>query len=290
MATVPPLKRVKRLLRYLALRAGLRVSQSMPARWAISIGRWLGALIYLCVGSEKRKALASLERAFPGVDEEQRARLARSSFEHLGRMVLELVREDAVAVVWPPDARAVLDAALARKKGVIFVSAHLGSWELLARHVARSGYPATTIAKETQEPRLTALLEKFRVASGLKSIWRGRPGAAISMLRVLKAGGILGFLIDQDTDVQSVWVPFFGRPAKTPRAPAELALRAGAPVILGFSIRQPGGEYLLSMEEVPVTGDATSLTADLTARIEAKIRVHPEQWVWLHQRWKSSPP
>ena len=191
---------------------------------------------------------------------------------------------------WPAEDRAVLDAALARGKGVVFVSGHVGSWELLARRVALAGYPCQTIAKETTDPRTTALIERFRSSSQLRSIWRGRAGAAKAMLRALKAGQILGLLIDQDTDVQSVWVPFFGHLAKTPRAAADLALRTGAAVVMGFCRREADGRYRLSMEALPGEGlDALELTARMTARIEAAVRAAPEQWVWMHRRWKSPP-
>ncbi len=194
-------------------------------------------------------------------------------------------------VEWPAEDRAVLDAALKRGHGVVFVSGHFGSWELLARRVAHAGYPCHTIAKETSDPRTTALVERFRASAKLHSIWRGRDGAAKQMLRVLRAGAILGLLIDQDTDVQSVWVDFFGHRAKTPRAAADLALRTQAAVVLGFCERTGPCRYRLSMQEVnPAGDDPTALTAELTKRIEAKIRSAPEQWVWMHQRWKTPEP
>src|SRR5262249_31202416 len=132
----------------------------------------------------------------------------------------------------------------------------------------------------------------FRAQVKLRSIWRGREGAARAMLKVLKSGEILGLLIDQDTDVQSVWVEFFGHPAKTPRAAADLALRLGSAVVLGFCTRVGRGpRYRLSMREVPTAGaDAVTLTAQLTQQIEAQIRAAPDQWVWMHQRWKNPAP
>lgn len=287
---MPPLsKRLKRFLRYLLVRAALAFVSLLPLRAASALGGWLGRVAFALSGAERKKALASLERA--GLP----ATLARASFEHLGRCAFELAcvrqidaRFDEV-VEWTKDDRAVLDAALARGRGVVFVSAHLGNWELLARRVAHAGYPCHTIAKETTDPRTTALVERFRASAKLQSIWRGREGAARAMLRVLKGNGILGLLIDQDTDVQSVWVDFFGQPAKTPRAAADLALRLESTVVLGFCTRTSRGpRYRLSMREISTSGlDALALTARLTALIEEKIREVPEQWVWMHQRWKS---
>jgi KDO2-lipid IV(A) lauroyltransferase len=290
---VPPLsKRLKRYLRYLVLRAALKAVSLLPLALASRLGALFGTAAYAVALGERKKALASLQRA--GLP----ASLARACFEHLGQAAFELACVEQIdarfeqVVEWPAADRAVLDAALARGRGVVFVSGHLGNWELLARRVSHAGYPCHTIAKETTDPRTTALIEAFRASAKLQSIWRGRDGAARAMLKVLKGNGILGLLIDQDTDVQSVWVPFFGHLAKTPRAAADLALRLGSAVILGFCVRVgPHPRYRLSMREVPTLGlDATALTAELTRLIEERIREAPQQWVWLHQRWKSAAP
>ena len=293
-------KRAKRSVRYALVRLGTWVVGLLPARMASDLGGLLGGWAFWLASSERGKALASLEVAFPNVSEVERFHLAHQCFSHLGRSIFELVcvaeidRQVDEWIEWPASDRQVLDEALAAKKGVVFVSGHVGSWELLARRVSLAGYPCQTIAKETTDPRLTRLIERFRVSAKLKSIWRGKEGAAKQMLRALKQGEILGLLIDQDTDVQSLWVPFFGRPAKTPRAAADLALRTGAKVVVGFCQRV-GTRYQLSMREVSAEGlegeaGAQTLTARLSEEIEAAIRSAPEQWVWMHRRWKSPPP
>ncbi|MFT3839201.1 MAG: lysophospholipid acyltransferase family protein [Myxococcaceae bacterium] len=294
-----PAKRLKRFVRYLFVRAGAAMVGLLPARWASGLGAVLGGWGYALAGGERTKALESLAIAFPSKTGAERESLARACFVHLGRMILELVcvaeldRAIGEWVDWPAEDRAVLDRALAEKKGVVFVSGHVGNWELLARTVSLAGYPCQTIAKETSDPRTTRLIERFRESSKLKSIWRGKDGAAKAMLRALKSGEILGLLIDQDTDVQSLWVPFFGKPAKTPRAAADLALRTGAKVVLGFCQRRDG-KYRLSMREVSAEGltgeeGARALTERLSAGIEEAVRAAPEQWVWMHRRWKSPP-
>ncbi len=297
----PPLaKRLKRFLRYLLVRAGLALVHPIP----LGVARWLGVrfgtLAFLVAGGERRKALKSLARAFPEKTEAERLALARASFRHLGAAMFEvgctaaLDRELKRFVAWPEADRRVLEEALARGKGVVFVSGHVGNWELLARRVACEGLPCQSIAKETSDPRLTALVERFRARGKVRSIWRGQDGAARHMLRALKNGEILGLLIDQDTKVQSFFVPFFGELAATPRAAADLAIRTGAAVVVGFCQRGDSG-YRLTMEEVPLPTEqdreaaALALTAALSQRIEAAIRRAPEQWVWMHQRWKTRP-
>ncbi len=283
------------------IRGVLLLLQPLPLGVARGLGARLGALAYHLAGGERRKALKSLSVAFPEKSDAEREAVAREAFRHLAAAALEVACTGALdealerLVAWSDADRQVLETALARGKGVVFVSGHVGNWELLARRVARAGYPSQSIAKETTDPRLTELVGQFRARGGVRSIWRGQEGAARAMLRALRGGEILGILIDQDTKVQSLFVPFFGQLAATPRAAADLALRTGASVVTGFCHRDGEG-YRLTMEEVPVPRDADreaaalALTAALSTRIEDAIRRAPEQWVWMHQRWKTRPP
>ena len=298
-----PLKRLKRWLRFQLVRGGLGLLSLLPLPLAQRLGEGLGALGYRVAGRERRRALASLERAFPGLPPREREILARDCFRHLGRMALELAcirKIDAqltTFVEWPEEDRRVFAEAHARGKGVLLITGHLGSWELLARRIVAGGFPeSASIAREASDPRMTALLEAFRASGGLTTLWRGDPGVARAMLRTLRNGHALGLLIDQDTRVQSVFVPFFGHLAATPRAPADLALRTGAALLVATCARKADGRYRLAVREVPVPAEvedrdaaALALTATLNRHLEEAIRAHPEQWVWMHERWKTRP-
>jgi Kdo2-lipid IVA lauroyltransferase/acyltransferase len=296
----PPLsKRLKRTVRYGLLRAVLAVVQWLPLPWAQGLGRALGTAAFHLAPAERRKALASLEVAFPELSAADRLALARRTFQHLGTVALEV----AVAPRLGPRFAGLVDCSgnalsafkegLQRGKGVVVVGAHLGNWELQAWAVARAGIPLHAVGKENVDPRLTRLMDRFRARGGVRNIWRGQPGAAVALLKALRRGEALAMLIDQDTNVQSVFVPFFGRPAATPRAAADLILRTGAAACVCLIHKRPDGTYRATSEEVlvPSTGeaerDAVELTARFTACIEAAIRAHPEQWVWMHQRWKT---
>ena len=294
-------KRARRYARFVGIRAILALVALLPLRLAARLGAAIGALAFHVARRERAKALASLERAFPEKTLLERQALAQRSFVHWGSAAGELAcvrqldaRRDEL-IEWPAEDRARMDAALARGRGIVFVTGHIGNWEVLARHVALSGYPCAVIGREASDPNTTALIERFRAGGKLRVIWRGNRGAAKEMLRTLRGNGVLGLLIDQDTKVQSVWVPFFGHAAKTPRAAADLALRTQAVPMLGFATRLGPGRYRVSMREVPLpssTGEEAvmALTAELTRGIEEQIRAHPEQWVWMHERWKSRPP
>lgn len=305
-ATIRPLlparrtKRLKRGVRFALIRVAAAGVSLLPLRCASALGARFGALAWTIAFGERKKALDSLAVAFPERAEAERRALGRACFAHLGRGAFELAclpeldRSIDTLVDWPAESRAVLDAAMARKKGVIFVSGHVGHWELLARRVALAGYPGQVIARETSDPRLTALIESMRASGRMKVIWRGCPGAAKQMLRAIKRGEILGILMDQDTKVQSVFVPFFGREARTPRAAADLALHTGAAVVLGFCHRVGPTAFRVSMRELPAPSAegetaVVEFTQALTQGIEAAIRSAPEQWVWMHRRWRSRP-
>lgn len=292
-------KQLKRTLRYGLLRAALAVLGRLPLGWAQALGRAVGSAAFHLAPGERRKALASLTVAFPEMSDEARLDLARRNFRHLGTAAMEMAvaprlgaRFDTL-VDCTGDALAAMERAAASGKGGVCVAAHLGNWELHAWGVARRGLPLHAVGKENVDPRLTRLIDRFRASGGVRNIWRGQPGAAVALLRALRKGELLGILIDQDTNVQNVFVPFFGRPAATPRAAADLVLRTGALALVCFIYKRPDGTYRATSEEVevPQTGDterdAVELTARFTARIEAAIRAHPEQWVWMHQRWKT---
>jgi Kdo2-lipid IVA lauroyltransferase/acyltransferase len=275
---------------------------ALPLGLVSRLGRAFGGLAFAVAHGERRRALASLHTAFPDKSDGERLALARASFRHLGQSAFELAciaqidrRADRL-IEWPKSDRLALEEAAGRGRGVVFVSGHVGNWELLARRVALAGFPVQTIAREAPDASTTSLIERFRLDGRVRSIWRGQEGAARQMLRALKAGEILGLVIDQDTRVQSVFVPFFGTPAATPRAPADLALRTGAALMVGFCQRKTDGTYLLTMREVPVEPsgdrerDVLRLTETLSREIESAIRRAPEQWVWMHQRWRTRPP
>jgi len=294
-------KRLKRWVRYWVVRIGLAVVSRLPVRMAARLGEAFGSAAFHLAAGERRKALESLAVAFPEKTELERKAIALSSFRHLGRSTFEnacLPKLDPsldARVEWPAADRERLEQAVRLRRGVVLVTGHVGNWELLAQFLIQSKVDGVTVAKELSDPRLTALLDDFRAQRGVRSLWRGADGTAKSILRALRSGQVIGILIDQDTDVQSVFVPFFGKLAATPRAAADLALRTSAPMVMAFCQRKQDGRYRVSIEEVAFepTGereaDVVSLTAQLTSRIEDAIRRAPEQWVWMHRRWKTRP-
>lgn len=203
---------------------------------------------------------ASSSVAFPDLTAAARDEIARASLVHLGRVGGEIVtmrrwaaRLDAFVEV-SPRAAALVEGARARGKGIVLVAGHIGNWELTNR-LARHARPSAAIGKRSWHRSLDALTERFRAENGVATLWRDDPSTGRGMLRVLRQGRMLGILIDQDiADVQSVFVPFFGRLAATPRAAADLALRFDAALLVVTSHRRgPGASdgHRLDVEQVP---------------------------------------
>jgi KDO2-lipid IV(A) lauroyltransferase len=216
---------------------------------------------------------------------------------HLGKALMETL------AIKPRDLEGIvsfrglenLQTALAAGKGVVYVTGHIGNWEIMAATVGRR-HPLSVIAAPLDPEPLNALIVDLRDGLGIRTIVRSRPGAAREMIRVFRENRILGILIDQDMDVDGVFVEFLGRPAWTPTAAAQMAMKFGAPVVFGYIHRESAYRHTVTIEgplELSRTGndeeDLRSNTALFSRKIEEAILLHPEQWVWMHRRWRRQP-
>jgi KDO2-lipid IV(A) lauroyltransferase len=303
--SVPLPTRIRRGLRSLLLGALVRSLMLLPFPVLFALGGTVGRLGWYVARGTRRVMLEQLSVAFPDRTPAEREAVARASLVHLGRLAAEVmgIRGGGprllAAVGLSGDSERTLREAVARGRGVAVATGHVGNWELLAQRVAVVA-PVMAVARAGNEPRLNALVGRIRAEAGVATIWREDSGSARALLKTFKEGRILGVLIDQDTRVQGVFVPFFGRAAYTPRAAADLALRFGAPLLVGTARRRgPGWRdgHEGRLTEVPYDAGAPDrdaevlrMTAACTALIEAAIRGRPEEWVWMHERWKRRPP
>jgi KDO2-lipid IV(A) lauroyltransferase len=302
---IPWAKRARRTLRVWLIRAGIRLGALLPFRVAWALGGLVGRVAWLVGRRDRELALQHLAFAMPELPEAERRAIARATFLHYAHgaaEVAQIARIDGDLeryVTYVGEGEALLRTAHAKGKGLIFVTGHLGSWELLARRIVRSGIPAVVIAARSWDRRIDEMAEGFRARGEVPTLFREDAGSGRTLLKAMRAGKALGILIDQDTRVQSVFVPFFGHLASTPRAAADLALRFGCPVLVGWSRRRgpkAGDGYILEVREVgydPNPGDpgaeAVRITAACTASIEQAIREAPAEWVWMHRRWSTKP-
>ena len=183
------------------------------------------------------------------------------------------------------------DEAIRQGRGVLFATAHLGAWELSAFAHALLRAPMQVVVRPLDNPLLDALVERRRALSGNRPLFKKDFARAI--LKALAANEAVGILIDQNSAADAgVFVDFFGIPACAGSGFAKLAARSGAAVIPGFALwSAEERRYVLRFyPPVPMTGDATRDTQTLQSRLEAVIRAYPDQWLWIHRRWKTRPP
>lgn len=267
----------------------------MSWRRCQSWGRSLGGFLWYLLRRQRRRTLDHLQLAFPQLSESQRQELAKNCFRHLGTNVGEMLhmlvhdceipRQQVQVEGWEHVA-----SLQEQDRPIMILTGHCGNWELLAATINCRGLDMAVVARGQQDERLDSFISGFRARFGTITIARAQEGAARTLLRQLRKGGALGMLIDQDTRVDGVWVPFFGHLAFTPVGAASIALRQGVAVVPAFIERLDGGKHLARFEPaLELSDDLTEATALMTTRIEQQIRRRPEQWVWMHRRWRRRP-
>jgi KDO2-lipid IV(A) lauroyltransferase len=273
----------------------------LPDRAFGPLGRTVGRLAWTAMPRYRRVALANLERAFGAEwSAARREAVARASFGHLGTTLVEfflrqprLTMEEVEREV-RFEGREHFDAAFARGRGVLLITAHYGNWELMGPRLARAGYQVSAVSRTADDPGIEAMIESIRTRCGLRQIPRKQ--AAREGLAALRRNEILAILLDQNTLTGGVFVPFFGYPASTATGPAVFALKTGAALVPTFCLREADGTHTMRAWP-PIypepTGDRQHdievLTARVTRVIEEQIRERPELWSWLHNRWKLQP-
>ncbi len=283
------LKWIARLIRFCA--------RLLPYRLGVWSGGVLGIIAFYALPRERKRALQHLNLVFHEKGDAWLRRTARRCFMHLGKALLEVMLMDTgrLARIVDFQGEEKLQNAIDLGKGVVFVTGHIGNWELLAGAVAQR-YSVSVVAAPIEPEEVNDMILSLRAGLGVRTILRGKPGASRELIRVFKENRMLGILIDQDTDVESVFVDFMGMPAWTPTAAASMALKFGAPLLFGFIRRGENNRHMITVEgplELMRTGDdekdITVNTAMLTKKIESSILENPEQWVWMHRRWRRQP-
>jgi KDO2-lipid IV(A) lauroyltransferase len=301
---IAPATRWRRTLRAWAIVAAATLAGLLPFDAACALGRALGSLAWRLSRGLRRTVLANLALAFPDRDDAWRERTGRASLRHLGQLLLEtaqdrhLDRHIGELVELPPESARALDEGLAQGRGVVAATGHIGSWEVIARRVTHAGFPLAVVAREQNAPALTRWVDRSRRRAGMGIVWRRpRQRVADRLQALLRGNAVVALLCDQDASVRKVFVPFFGRPAATPRGPGELVLATGARLVAGWSHRLPGNRHRITIEAVetpPSTGDperdVAALVALATGRLERAVREAPEEWIWFHHRWRTRPP
>ena len=293
--------KVRTALEFAAARTALTGLRYLPRPLALATGKGLGRLAYRFGGRLQRTGLRNLELAFPDLNEHERAEILRGCFLNLGRLLGEVshfprATPESLRQLIECEGLEHLDAARARGRGVILFTGHLGAWELSSFALSAFGYPMNFLVRRIDNPLVEQMIEKTRTRFGNRSI--DKRAAARAMLRTLRAGEMLGILVDLNTQQhEGVFVDFFGIPASTTVGLASIALRTDAAVLPIFVPWDAERQRFLLRIEPPLsinpTGneqdDIRQLTALFTSVIEKYVRRYPDQWLWIHKRWNTRP-
>ena len=289
-------------LEYLIARSLLAIFAALPLPLALSAGSTLGRCGYYFSGRLRRTGLRNLALAFPGLDGQRRRDLLRGCFQNLGRLLgvfSHFGKESPKALQALIECEGLehLDAAIKSGRGVILFTGHVGAWELSSFGLSLLGYPLSFLVRRIDNPKIEALVDRARTRRGNRTI--DKRSAAREMLQLLQTGGTLGILVDLNTlDREGIFVDFFGRPASTTFILAKLALRTGALVLPVFAPWDKRRRRFLLKIEKPLSHNGTGekeedvrrLTQLFTSVVEKYVRLYPDQWLWIHRRWKTRPP
>jgi len=268
--------------------AGIRLLGRLPFRLRSELGWLVGYLAGLWPSRERKIALLQLQ-CFLGAA--HASRLVPKVFANVGRTLLESInlkplvqrRESAIRCHNWPEIRAWFND----NRPIVALTAHTGNWDLLAAYIIAEGIPLTTIGREARHPIAQSLLKNIRDRYGIETIWRSDRSGVKRLLECLRERRTIAALIDQDTRVDSVMVPFFGSPAKTPSSLIAMGHKANARFVTAFLFRTSSRTCEVFVEELPDSSDDKALLAEYNRRLEALIRRFPDQWVWFHKRWRT---
>ena len=280
----------------------LKTMGALPRPLARRAGAGLGAIACRILPRLRRTGIRNLELAFPAMAPGERVQVLRGLYRHLGWHLAEFCRmpeftqENTRALVRYEGLEHYL-AARDKGKGVLIATGHLGAWELSSFWHSLMGYPMAMVIRRLDNPRVDRLVNRIRCMHGNRVLHKD--DFARGLLSAMRQGETVGILMDTNmTPPQGVFVPFFGIEACTASGLARVALRTGAAVLPGFLVWEAAeAKYVLHFgPEIPLvrTGDderdALENTARFTAVIEAFVRRYPDQWLWVHRRWKTRPP
>ncbi len=272
---------------------------SLPRPLAVGLGRCLARISFFAFRRLRQTGEANLEIAFPALSGRERRRILKASLDSLGRQLGEFCRFPRVTpddlrriVEYDPASLDALAEAEKRGRGVLFITAHLGAWELLAFAHSALVHPLTFLIRPIDNPLIEKMIHAIRTRFGNQAL--GKKDAGLTCMRKLKKGGTLGILADLNSlPDEGIFVPFFGKPACSTAAVAALALATGAAVFPAFAPWDPvrkkyvfiGGPAVEMLRTGDFARDLGINTARVAQIMERIIRQYPEQWLWIHDRW-----
>ena len=292
---------MRRKLEYAAAWPFIKILGAMPRPLSRAFAIGISQVVYLLHFRLRQVGMRNLAMVFPEKSEAERARILRGVFASLGRQLAELCQfpkytPENIDEVVTYDGLENYERAYARRKGVLFLTAHFGGWELSAFAHSLHGHWLHIVMRPMDNEYLDRLLQNYRTMHGNKTV--AKDDFVRGLLAAMKAGETVGILMDTNmTPPQGIFVDFFGIPACTASGLARIALRTDAAVVPGFTIWDPAlRKYRLRFDPALELIRSGDLQADIAANtqlftrvIEDYVRNYPDQWLWVHRRWKTRP-
>ena len=296
----PLLKSIRDDLFYLLVLFFIKMLRLISRGASLNIMRILSRFVFVFARGPRQRVISHLTMVY-GAEKDKREiiTMARAVFNHFAIASADMLRipnliRDNVNTLVTTKGIEHLEKAFKSDKGMIFITCHFGNWEVLGAWLGQNGFPMKVVGTTVFDPRLDKILVETRKIAGNTNIARGKGTREI--IRTIKKGDAVGMLIDQDTKAQSIFVNFFGKLTHTPTGPAVLARRLNVPIIPIFMYLNEELNYVLECQpqlELIRTEDeeydVLVATQKISDTYEAMIRRYPEQWVWMHKRWKTQP-
>lgn len=271
----------------------------VPLRLAYFIGDLIGDLFFYVIGTRRKVAFKNLQTCFAKEkNDHELKKILHQNYRHLGRVLMEFARiplfnRSTILSQIPIHNIDYLEELKKLNRGIFMLSGHFGNWEYLAAASANIGLPAYCIFKEQKNLAIDNIIKQFRMSLGMQP-FKVRGGAAKGILTALKEKGIVIIVNDQDAGRKGDMIEFLGSPASTNRGPALIAIKHRIPIIMGFGVREADGRIRVHLEKFPDINqfpdneDGVKLfLVEYNKILEKYIRKYPEQWFWMHRRWKT---
>ena len=292
--------KTRRYYVYYLLMTALLFARLIPLRILLVLAEFAGKLGFEFLSKYREIAISNLDRVFPR-DHETNKKIAEKVFVNFVKNGAEWVKflsmspADVKKMIPEVRGREHLDEVLSRGKGALVLGFHFGNWELLGIGLRVLGYPGALVARRIYFDKYDAIITGMRARFNARVIYRDE--SPKKMLMELKKGNVLGIVPDQDVDsVDGVFVDFLGFPAHTPTAPVKLASAAGTSIVPVFVVRGEGNRHTMIIEKpihvperIKDKEEITRYTKEWSDMLESYVRKYPEQWVWVHKRWKTVP-
>lgn len=273
-----------------ALLGLMRTVGLLPISLRSAFGGAIGTLVGRLPLREVRIASLQLQAFLP---EASPAKIVPKIFENVGRSMMESLNlqpflRSPLRHVSCPQWDTIIEWTR-DDRPIIALTAHTGNWDLLAAYTIARGIPLSTVGKEARNPNVQVALRSMREAYGIDTIWRSDKSGIKRIIGCFKERRVMAALIDQDTRVDSLFVPFFNTPAKTPSALVDLGKRFNARFVSAFIIRTRDTQFEIHTAELDGSKSTEEILAEYHHNLERLIRERPDQWVWIHKRWRTDP-